>query len=165
MEFGVWNGNNLFVIKKILDFLKLKKKFIGYDHFKGMPKAVNHNYFKGDKKFIKYITKFYRLENIRIIDDDIMNLKKHVKSFSKLSFIYIDCDLYKTTAEILNLLNRKLSVGGIIAFDEGNHDKRFGETKAMNEFFIRNGIFYFFSMNFNFTFIMFRHNTINLLQT
>ena len=138
VEFGVWNGNNLFVIKKILDFLKSKKKVIGYDHFKGMPKADNHNYFKGDKKFINYITKFYRLKNIRIINDDIMNLKKHVKTFSKLSFIYIDCDLYKTTAEILNLLNRKLSVGGIIAFDEGKRGKRFGETKAMNEFFIRN---------------------------
>ena len=138
VEFGVWNGNNLFVIKKILDFLKSKKKVIGYDHFKGMPKADNRNYLKGDKEFIKYITKFYNLKNIRIIDDDIMNLNKHVKSFSKLSFIYIDCDLYKTTAEILKLLNHKLSVGGIIAFDEGNHNKRSGETKAMTEFFIRN---------------------------
>ena len=138
VEFGAWNGNNLFVIKKILDFLKSKKKVIGYDHFKGMPKADNRNYLKGDKEFIKYITKFYNLKNIRIIDDDIMNLNKHVKSFSKLSFIYIDCDLYKTTAEILKLLNHKLSVGGTIAFDEGNHNKRSGETKAMTEFFIRN---------------------------
>ena len=138
-EFGIWNGNNLFTIKKIIDFLKVKKKVIGYDHFKGMPKADNHNYFKGDKKFIKYIIKFYKLKNIKIIDDDIMNLKKHVKSFSKLSFIYIDCDLYKTTAEILKLLNHKLSVGGIIAFDEGNRgDRQSGETKAMNDFFIRN---------------------------
>ena len=26
VEFGVWNGNNLFAIKKIIDFLKSKKK-------------------------------------------------------------------------------------------------------------------------------------------
>ena len=27
VEFGIWNGNNLFTIKKIIDFLKQKKKY------------------------------------------------------------------------------------------------------------------------------------------
>ena len=39
MEFGVWNGNNLITIKKIFDFLKIKKNIIGFDNFKGMPTA------------------------------------------------------------------------------------------------------------------------------
>lgn len=138
VEFGIWNGNNLFVLKKILDFLGVKKKVIGYDHFKGMPIADNNNYFKGDKKFINYVTKFYKLSNIKIIDNDILNLKFHRKVFSKLSFIYIDCDLYKTTSTILNELSRKLSIGGIIVFDEGNIKKKSGESKAMNEFFSKN---------------------------
>tara|TARA_B100001996_G_C18591939_1_gene566410 strand:+ start:160 stop:834 length:675 start_codon:yes stop_codon:yes gene_type:complete len=138
VEFGVWNGNNLFVLKKILDFLGIKKKIIGYDHFKGMPIADNNNYFKGDKKFISYISNFYKLSNIKIIDDDILNIKFHKKSFSKLSFIYIDCDLYKTTNIILDELSEKLSTGGIIVFDEGNITKKSGESKALNEFFSKN---------------------------
>jgi hypothetical protein len=137
-EFGVWNGNNLLTLKKTSDFLKLKKKVLGYDHFKGMPKVNKKNDFKGDKNFIKYIINFYKLNNIKIINDDMMNLRKNIKYFTKLSFIYIDCDLYETTAEVLNLLNSKLSIGGIIAFDEGNQTINSGEGKAVNEFYKKN---------------------------
>ena len=42
VEFGIWNGNNLFVIKKIIDFLKLNKTLYGYDHFEGL-KNPNKN--------------------------------------------------------------------------------------------------------------------------
>ena len=34
IEFGVWNGNNLIAIKKMLDYLKIKKKIIGYESLK-----------------------------------------------------------------------------------------------------------------------------------
>jgi|TARA_Y100000590_G_C15432330_1_gene905671 Macrocin-O-methyltransferase (TylF). len=138
VEFGVWNGNNLFTIKKVVDYLNMKKKIIGYDHFKGMPNPDKKNNFKGNKNFINKIIKFYNFNNIQIIDDDMMNLKKNLKHFSKLSFIYIDCDIYKTTAEVLKLLNKKLSIGGIIAFDEGNYGIKYGEGKAVYEFYKKN---------------------------
>jgi len=145
VEFGIWNGNNLFTIKKIIDFLKVKKKLIGYDNFKGFPNPPNIKskknkvgIYAGDKKFINYIIKFYKFKNIKIIDDDIMRLKRYLKSFSKLSFIYIDCNVYEPVAKIFELLSNKLSVGGIIAFDEGSYDKFSGEGKAMNEFFLKN---------------------------
>lgn len=138
VEFGVWNGNNLFNIKKILDFLNIKKKVIGYDHFKGMPKHDKKNFFKGQKKFINYIINFYKLNNIKIIDDDIMNLSRHLRSFPKLSLIYVDCDLYNTTEKILKVLSGKLSVGGLITFDEGNFGNHRGEAKALNQFYSKN---------------------------
>ena len=28
IEFGIWNGNNLFTIKKIVDYYNLKKEFL-----------------------------------------------------------------------------------------------------------------------------------------
>ena len=28
IEFGIWNGNNLFTIKKIIDYHDIKKKFL-----------------------------------------------------------------------------------------------------------------------------------------
>ena len=68
-----------------------------------------------------------------------MNLEKKIKIFKKISFIYIDCDLYDPTLKILNLLTPKLSKGGIIAFDEGNDSKKWtGEAKALNEFLLLN---------------------------
>ena len=142
VEFGVWNGNNLISIKKIHDYLKLKKKIIGYDHFKGMPKNsrdFERNSFRGDLKFLKNLIKFYNFKNIELINDDILNLKNHLSKFKKFSFIYIDCDLYSTTEKILELLSKKLSKGGLIVFDEGNLNiKKSGETKALKEFFIKN---------------------------
>ena len=50
VEFGVWNGNNLLTIKKIIDFLKLNKTLYGYDHFQGLK---NPN--KKDKYFFYFI--------------------------------------------------------------------------------------------------------------
>ena len=68
-----------------------------------------------------------------------MNLEKKLKNFKKLSFIYIDCDLYEPTLKILKLLTPKLSRGGIVAFDEGNDNKKWtGEAKALNEFLLLN---------------------------
>ena len=64
IEFGVWNGNNLISMKKILDYLKIKKKIIGYDNFLGMEKKNKKNSFIGDIKLIKYIIRFFKLDNI-----------------------------------------------------------------------------------------------------
>lgn len=136
IEFGVWNGNNLITIKKILDYLKIKKRIIGYDNFQGMPQDKN-KYFVGDKNLIFYIKKFFGFEDVRIIHDDIMLLKNHIKKIPKLSIIYIDCDIYETTSKILSLLSPKLNKGGIVIFDEANFD-RGGEGKAANEFFKQN---------------------------
>ena len=138
VEFGVWNGNNLITLKKIFDYFKIKKNIIGYDNFKGMPVPDKKNYFVGEIDLINYIKKFFRLGNIKIIKDDIMNLEKHYKEFPKLSMIYIDCDLYKTTSKILETLSNKLNKGGLIVFDEANFNINKGEGKAAREFYKRN---------------------------
>jgi len=145
IEFGVWNGNNLLAIKKILDFFKLKKKIFGFDHFKGMPSKISdskRNHFKGDIELVKYFIKFFKLKKINLINDDILNIKKYSKKFKKISLIYIDCDIYETTKIILENLSSKLSKGGIIVFDEGNQKNFSGETKAMREFYEKNKKYY-----------------------
>ena len=146
IEFGVWNGNNLLSLKKIHDYLKLNKKIIGYDHFKGMPKSsrdFNRNSFHGDLKSLKKLIKFFRFKNLKLINDDILNLKNHLSKFKKLSFVYIDCDLYFTTTKILELLSKKISKGGLIVFDEGNQNvKKSGETRALKEFLKKNKNFF-----------------------
>lgn len=137
IEFGVWNGNNLIAIKKMLDFLKINKKVIGYENFKGMQKADKGNFFKGDERIINYFVKFFNLSNVKVIKDDIMNLEKNIKKIPKLSLIYIDCDTYHTTKKILDTLKTKLTSRGLIVFDEailGNG----GEGKAAKDFLKKN---------------------------
>ena len=43
IEFGVWNGNNLLSMKKIIDYLNIKKNIYGYDWFKGLKKFSKHD--------------------------------------------------------------------------------------------------------------------------
>lgn len=140
IEFGVWNGNNLISLKKMMEYIKIKKKLIGYDSFEGMPfkDKDNGNLFKGDKHLINYIKKFFHLKNIHLIEDDIMNLKYHSKQISKLSLIYIDCDIYDVTKNILEILKDKISKNGLLVFDEGNFNVRKGEGRAAKEFFDKN---------------------------
>ena len=103
-----------------------------------MPTPDNKNYFIGEIDLINYIKKFFRLENIKIIKDDIMNLEKHYKDFPKLSMIYIDCDLYKTTSKILETLSNKLNKKGLIVFYEANFNINKGEGKAAKEIYKKN---------------------------
>lgn len=137
IEFGVWNGNNLIAIKKMLDYLRINKKIIGYESFKGMPRADDGNLFKGDEKLVKYFIKFFNLSKIKIIKDDIMNLRKNLGKIPKLSLIYIDCDTYNTTQEILDTLILRLSKNGLIVFDEAILGTG-GEGKAAKDFLKKN---------------------------
>ena len=135
IEFGVWNGNNLLTIKKIIEYLKINKTIIGYDHFKGMPFSTNGNNFSGDKKILEYFIKFFKFEKIKIIDDDFNNINRYQKNIKKISFAYVDCDLYNETLKILKFIDNKISKGGIIAFDEAYRDNKKGEAKALKEFY------------------------------
>ena len=66
-----------------------------------------------------------------------MNLKKNLRKIPKLALIYIDCDTYHTTQEILDKLVSKLSKKGFIVFDEAILGKG-GEGKAAKDFFKKN---------------------------
>ena len=92
--------------------------------------------YAGNRKYISFIIKFFKLRNIKIIDDDIMNLEKH--KFKKISLIYIDCDIYKTTKKILSELSNKIPIGGIIVFDEGICGNKNEEPRALKEFYNSN---------------------------
>ena len=143
IEFGIWNGNNLFTIKKISDYYDLKKKIYGFDNFSGFPnppkfKKKKTGKYIGKPKLIKKMITFFNLQKIFIVNDDIMNLSKYRKKFNKISFIYIDCNVFKVVDMILNELNHKISKGGVIAFDEARNKYNKDEGKAMMKFYIKN---------------------------
>lgn len=143
IEFGIWNGNNLFSIKKMADYNKINKRIYGFDNFSGFPnpqklkKKIKGKYI-GRPQLIKKIISFFKLRNIQIFNDDIMNLSNYMKIFNKISFIYIDCNVYKVVEKILNETNNKISSGGIIAFDEARNRFNKDEGRAMMKFYNKN---------------------------
>ena len=143
MTSSSWNGNNLFTIKKISDYYDFKKKIYGFDNFSGFPnppkfKKKKTGKYIGKPKLIKKMITFFNLQKIFIVNDDIMNLPKYRKKFNKISFIYIDCNVFKVVEMILNELNHKISKGGVIAFDEARNKFNKDEGKAMLKFYMKN---------------------------
>jgi hypothetical protein len=144
IEFGVWRGNTSFLIKKILDIYKIKKKIYLFDHFKGLIhfKKIDqvslgtYGDYVGNKNLIIKLINFFKFKNIEVIDYDATKLKKNFFK-KKFSLVIIDVDLYLPTTAILNSINDNISKGGLIVFDEGNDAHWPGEKKAMKEFLIK----------------------------
>lgn len=145
IEFGVWNGNTSFLIKKILDIYKIKKKLYLFDHFKGLihyenaEKSLNTKYNNkliGNKKRIIDLIKFFKFKNIHLIDKDATTLDENYFKGKKFCLIICDVDLYRPTLKILESVEKNISKKGIILFDEGNMPNLFpGEKKALQEFY------------------------------
>jgi hypothetical protein len=143
IEFGVWKGNTSFLIKKILDVYKIKKKIYLFDHFKGLihftkndskKGLIFRNKYIGNKKLIKEIIKFFNFKKIYIIDKDATELTEKFFTGKKFSLVIMDVDLYEPSIKILNSIEKNLSRKGLIVFDEGNSKIWSGEKKAMDNF-------------------------------
>ena len=146
IEFGIWNGNTSFLIKKIIDLKKIKKKIFGVDHFKGLDKfskkdgvaKKNNKTYVGKYNLIKDIIKFFNFKNFKIINENITTSSFKKLNKYKYCLVIIDVDLYEPTKAILNFINNKISKNGLIVFDEGNKKNWPGERKALVEFYKEN---------------------------
>jgi len=146
IELGIHKGNTSLLVKKILSIFKIKKKLYLLDHFKGL---IHYNKedtnlskkFKGQyvskKKQIKEFLNFFDFKNITIIDKDATTLKPGFFKNKKFSLAYFDMDLYKPTLKALIAIDKNISVGGLIVFDEG-HKKLWSERLAIQAFLREN---------------------------
>ena len=146
IELGIHRGNTSLLIKKILDIFKIKKNLYLLDHFKGL---IHYNKkdtklseklkdkYKGKRKQIEQFIKFFNLKNIKIIDKDATTLKSSFFHKKKFSLAYFDMDLYLPTLRALEAIDKSISVGGYIVFDEGNK-KLWSEKLAIKDFLKRN---------------------------
>ena len=118
------------MIKKILDIYKIKKKLYLFDHFRGLEnfsagdnlkkEFTQEGKYKGKKKLIEKIIKFFKFKKIYVLNEDANDLI--FDRFEKFNFslIIIDVDLYNPTKNILRAAAKRLNKNGLIVFDEGN---------------------------------------------
>ena len=135
IELGIHKGNTSLLIKKILDIFKIKKKLFLLDHFKGLVNFTNNDTkiskkfefkYKSKKKQVETFINFFNLKNIKIINKDATTLRKgFFDKKQKFCFVYLDMDLYEPTINALNSIDKHVSKGGYIIFDEGL--KRIGQ--------------------------------------
>jgi hypothetical protein len=146
IELGIHKGNTSLLIKKILSVFKINKKLYLLDHFKGL---IHYNKedtklsekfkgkFVGKKYQIEAFLNFFNFKNFKIINKDATTLKPGFFKKKKFSLAYFDMDLYEPTLRALEAIDKNISVGGLIVFDEG-HKKLWSERFAIQDFLKKN---------------------------
>ncbi len=131
LEFGVYSGRT---INHIASYVP-DKIIYGFDSFEGLPETWRSGYEKGT---FAVTTLPEVKDNVKLIvglfEDKLHSFK--VEYSNACAFIHIDCDLYSSTAYVLEELEEQIQEGTIIVFDEyfnypGWQD---GEYKAFQEF-------------------------------
>ena len=117
-----------------------------FDHFKGLVHFEKkdtaaskkfYNSYSGKKNQIKSFINFFKFKNVKIIDKNALDLKPGYFENTSFSLAYFDLDLYLPTLKALNSINKNMSVGSFMVFDQGSK-KLWAERKAINEFISKN---------------------------
>lgn len=143
LEFGVFKAVTITIMAKLFP----DEEIWGFDSFIGLPEKwkESESITRPKGHFKTEIPKVPH--NVRLIqgffDKTLPQwLKTHNSSqYSEISFLHVDSDLYSSAKTILDLLNDRIKVGTVIAFDEiGNWGEENiypcweeGEWKAFNE--------------------------------
>lgn len=154
MEFGVYQGTTL---KIISDYFPNQTVW-GFDSFEGLPEpwfmkslqsGPRHptGKFALDKEEMLLVVNQFAERNVKLIpgwfNQSIVPWMNN--NPGPVSFLHIDCDLYSSTLDILNLLNDRIVPGTVIVFDEmypwNNFDQydlwEQGEFRALGEWIKR----------------------------
>jgi hypothetical protein len=169
VEFGVYTGRSLAMLSycnneyyknenSVNSKNNLKRQIYGFDSFEGLPETDGH--LRWEENMFKYNHSYHPTIDIgvlvtpKIVEDFFfkMNLNKpiikknyynelNIDDIDSIALCHIDCDLYSSTKDALNLIKKKLVNGSIIMFDDWFNNKanpNTGEQKAYNEFLEEN---------------------------
>lgn len=166
VEFGVYTGRSLALLSYYHQKFKNdaihgsntpSRNVIGIDSFEGLANSNHVRWTEGSFKtnhswhpFLKIGERVTPEQVAKLFDFYNLNPPKVISSFfsdvltdfcDKVALIHIDCDLYESTLDALNLVKDKIQDGTIILFDDwfnykGSPDK--GEQKAFHEFLSKN---------------------------
>ena len=147
-EFGSWKGSNVVFLAKLLSIFQpdSNKKVHCFEGFEGLKTFHEEDgdqdgldgKYKGNYEELLDVIRLYQLDRKLLIHKGL--IQNTVPAFvednpeSKFSFLYFDADLYEPAKIMLDNFAQRLSVGGVILFDEWNTPEWPGETKAVAEF-------------------------------
>jgi len=147
-EFGSWRGANLLLFAKLLKIYdnfgpKLVHCFDSFDGLSAFSEedgaaAANHGMYRGSLDELMAVLELYEMQDDVVIHQGLVEqtVSQVLADDPSLSFslVYCDLDLYEGTKVVLEAIHPRLSVGGMIAFDQWNEEEYPGETVAVREF-------------------------------
>ena len=171
LEFGVFQGNSFILAAKLAERHGLKTmRFFAFDSFEGLPedegtKFRKGNYYCPEENFTRTIRKAGVIVNKVVVvkgwyKQSLTDDTKRKYQLNLAAVIHVDCDLYSSTADVLEFIKDIVQVGTIVIFDDwyAYRDEEkpgdFGEQKAFNEWSLRDAFEDFYDFSTTKAFIM-----------
>lgn len=151
LEFGIYRGNTFVQAYELANKYSLSKmNFYAFDSFKGLPepsKNEKHKFHEGQYSCsVREFNSFLKDNDIDMnrvnimpgfFDEVLKDSLKEDLGLKKASVVWIDCDLYKSTAPVLDFIKELVYTGSFLVFDDWFSfaaDPLAGEIKATQEF-------------------------------
>ena len=130
VEFGVWSGTTLGIIRSALDE---SYKVFGFDSFEGLPADWEGTpLFKGKFKHDKNLVNIPGTE--LVVGMFVDTIPEFVSSNPEpVALVHVDCDLYDSAMDVLCGMNDLIVPGTIIVYDEWEFMKAKAEKEAHND--------------------------------
>lgn len=145
-EFGCFAGTTSLFLQRTLESNNSNKKLYLYDSFEGLPEkslkdhsALGEDFVPGELMANKSQLKLnfkkanLSLRNVKIKKGWFSELKN--KDLPKhICFAFMDGDFYDSIKDSLELVKKRVAVGGIVVIDDFNNPALPGAKKAVSEF-------------------------------
>ena len=144
VEFGCYRGDTSVLIKRLLEKQNSDKILWLYDSFEGLPQksredsSVAGDQFKAGELLVtkrEVIEKFKRngLKLPKIRKGFFENLNPETDVPEKISFAFLDGDLYQSIKTSLKLVENRIEKNGIIVVHDYNNPELPGSSRAVDE--------------------------------
>ena len=154
-EFGVASGTSLKafirfteILNKSLPHPVAKKSIYGFDAFEGLPSLSDYdhtdhsNVHEGEflssgslSSLKKFVSKYKFAHLVEGYFQETLPSFIQNNTHVVFSLVHIDCDIYSSTKEVLDLILNRVAIGGIVLFDEIFHPDYPGETQGFLDAF------------------------------
>lgn len=130
VEAGIWRGGACIYARVIMDYLKILEPVYGCDSFIGLPppkwkqdEGDQHHLMREltvSQRTVEENIRYFVLEgNIELIPGFFEETMPMLKDkLYNISILRVDGDMYQSTAEVLENLYDKVSVGGFVICDD-----------------------------------------------
>ena len=138
-EFGVYMGHTAAAMNRALEQQKSEKQLYLFDSFSGMPEItypLDGVWKKGDLASpVESVRELFKgSQRVNILPGYFSEtLPQHPNL--RFSFCHVDCDLYSSVKECISYILPRLSIGGVIVFDDYGFRDTQGAKAAIDECF------------------------------
>lgn len=141
IEVGVWRGGTGALIAHRAQALRGHRKTYLCDTFSGVVKATDHDttYRGGEhadtsEDQVREFLSRLEIDNAVILAGIFPDVHRQAVSDKTFCFVHIDVDVYQSAKEVFEFVWPRLSVGGVIVFDDYGFESCDGIPKLLEEY-------------------------------